>query len=362
MSEEKIYGDFGTYVSLTAFLVTGLLLIWSGVNYVNGYWHFMTTDPNAYNLTKIIMSSFVAILALFMFSRYMITEGIMTLFISLSSLSFSIGSLLLNVSGYEVLDFMLSIGIYIASFMLLHRGNHMLGTAGLCLAVSISFAYLIKTDGLNVVTGGGLLASGIIMIYYASGNLILGDTGKNIMHVTQSHAAESAPKADGPYALTVVAGLYTFATMELLVGYQFIFVDYISIPYCVAEMLMALTLIMFAMFAVYKGMIPEGTLILMFGLSCLTFSTVALSGFSSSFLVDLMISAVIVVIGVAFVIRKDRMLGISALLFSAGGFTEVAGYYLPGGILILAAGAIMFYYAVSRWIVMETGTEPLRVF
>ena len=271
--DEKVFGDEATFLSVTAFMLIGLLMIWAGLNYLNSFWDFMEVDDGAYDVTKLIISAFVLIFSIHMFSRNLVTEGMVVMFTGISSLSFSLGALLLNVQGYEVLDILFSIGIYIAAILFIGRKNYLLGIASLSFAVSISFAYAIKTDGLNVLVGAGLMMSGLFFAYYSFGNLILGETGKNIFHVTQNKISAIAEKdRDRPFELVIVAGMYTFATLALLVGYEFLFVDYTSVPYCVAEFFLSLAVMSFALYALVRGMIPEGIMMLMFGLSCFIFA------------------------------------------------------------------------------------------
>jgi len=361
--EKKVFGDEATFLSVTAFLLIGLLMIWAGLNYLNGFWDFMEVEDGAYDVTKSIISAFVLVFSIHMFSRNLITEGIVVMFTGISSLSFSIGALFLDVQGYEILDIIFSVGIYLAALMFISRKNYLLGIASISFAVSISFAYAIKTDGLNVLVGAGLMISGVFFTYYSLGNLILGETGKNIFHVTQNKSTSISNEGrDRPFELVIVAGMYTFATLTLLVGYQFIFVDYTSVSYCVAEFFLSMAVMFFALFALVRGMIPEGIMMLMFGLSCFIFATVVIFGYVPSSLVDIISSIVLGITGVAFLLRREIMLSTISFLFFVGGITEsIFHLYVLGGVFITIMGMIALYYAVSKWITMETGKKILPV-
>lgn len=361
--DEKVFGDEATFLSVTAFMLIGLLMIWAGLNYLNSFWNFMEVEDGAYDVTKSIISAFVLVFSIHMFSRNLVTEGIVVMFTGISSLSFSLGALLLNVQGYEVLDILFSIGIYIAAILFIGRKNYLLGLASLSFAVSISFAYAIKTDGLNVLVGAGLMISGLFFAYYSFGNLILGETGKNILHVTQNSRPVAVEEdRDRSFELVIVAGMYTFATLTLLVGYEFLFVDYTSVPYCVAEFFLSLAVMAFALYALVRGMIPEGIMMLMFGLSCFIFATVVIFGFAPSSLIDIITSLVLGITGAAFLLRKEVMLSVISLLFLAGGILEaVFELYFLGGVFISIMGILAMYYAVSRWVLMETGKEILPI-
>lgn len=357
--EEKIFGDETTFLSVTAFMLIGLLMIWAGLNYLNGFWHFMEVEDGAYDVTKSIISAFVLIFSLHMFSRNLVTEGIVVMFTGISSLSFSLGALFLNVQGYEILDIIFSIGIYIAAVLFIYRKNYLLGIACFSFAVSISFAYLIKTDGLNVLVGAGLMISGVFFTYYSFGNLILGETGKNIFCVTQNKKfVGNESDRDRPFELVIIAGLYTFATLVLFVGYQFIFVNYTSVPYCVAELFLSLAVMFFAVYALVRGMIPEGIMMFMFGLSCFIFATVVIFGYAPSSLIDIITSLVLGIVGIAFIVRREIILSSVSLLFFFGGITEAVFHmYVLGGVFITLMGIFAMYYSVSRWVFMETGKE-----
>ncbi|UAL08114.1 MAG: hypothetical protein KRP56_02385 [Candidatus Methanogranum gryphiswaldense] len=361
--DEKVFGDEATFLSVTAFMLIGLLMIWAGLNYLNSFWNFMEVEDGAYDVTKSIISAFVLVFSIHMFSRNLVTEGIVVMFTGISSLSFSLGALLLNVQGYEVLDILFSIGIYIAAILFIGRKNYLLGLASLSFAVSISFAYAIKTDGLNVLVGAGLMISGLFFAYYSFGNLILGETGKNILHVTQNSRPVGVEEdRDRSFELVIVAGMYTFATLTLLVGYEFLFVDYTSVPYCVAEFFLSLAVMAFALYALVRGMIPEGIMMLMFGLSCFIFATVVIFGFVPSSLIDIITSLVLGITGAAFLLRKEVMLSVISLLFLIGGILEaVFEMYFLGGVFISIMGILAMYYAVSRWVLMEAGKEFLLI-
>ncbi len=361
--DEKVFGDEATFLSVTAFMLIGLLMIWAGLNYLNSFWDFMEVDDGAYDVTKSIISAFVLIFSIHMFSRNLVTEGMVVMFTGISSLSFSLGALLLNIQGYEVLDILFSIGIYIAAILFIGRKNYLLGIASLSFAVSISFAYAIKTDGLNVLVGAGLMMSGLFFAYYSLGNLILGETGKNIFRVTQNEMSAIAEKdRDRPFELVIVAGMYTFATLTLLVGYEFLFVDYTSVPYCVAEFFLSLAVMSFALYALVRGMIPEGIMMLMFGLSCFIFATVVIFGYTPSGLVDIITSLILGITGIAFLLRKEAILSAISVLFFIGGISEAVFHmYVLGGVFIFVMGILAMYYALSRWILIETGKDILRV-
>lgn len=360
--EEGEYGDRNTFLAVTSFLLVGFLTLWAGVKTLNGIYEFTVIDSGAYDVTKIIISGFVIFSAFNMFSRGLITEGLLVTITGISSISFSIGTLLLNVQGYVMLDLFLSIGIYLCAIAFLNRRNYLLFLASLLFAISISVCNFLPTENQAIFASVILSLSGVLFIYYSMGNLILGETGKNLLGVTQNKKNANVEHKDKPYELVSIAGVFFFSILAILVGYQFIAVNYISITYCVAEFSLSAAVIIFAMYALTKGMIPEGTMMLMFGISCFTFATVAMVGYVPSFVVDFFTSVVIGVASIAFLLRREWIMFAATFCFCVGGLAEAlfSEYYIAG-ILIVATGIFLLYYSICRWLYLESGKAYLPI-
>lgn len=352
---EEIYGERTTFLSVTAFLIMGLLLIWAGTNYLNTFWHFMTVDPNTYQITKLILSCFVVVFAWNSFSKFLITEGIVVLYIGISSAVFSIGMMLFGIEGLNKLDALFSIGIMIAA-VLIFRRNKFVSLSAMILGCTMSVPYVFGYHGDSILMGLGLLFSGVLFMYYALGNLLYGETGKNIFHITQNDVGTSVSmNSKQAYVIIVIPCMITFSLLQILVGTQFLIVDDASLSYCVAEAFMSLAIIIFSVYGMFRGIVAESLMMFMFAISCFVFAFVALSGFEPTPVVDFIMSIVLLSIGIVFVMREDFLLGTGALIFATGGFMESAFMlYQIGEWMIIAAGLISLYYPIHRWIMFET--------
>ncbi len=357
---EEIYGDRSTFMSVTAFLLMGLLLIWAGLNYLNGFWHFMTVDADTYQITKVILSLFVLLFAVYSFSKGLVTEGIVVMFTGLSSTVFAFGSMFFGVAGLNRMDALFSIGILLASLLFYGR-NRFVAVASLLLGLTMAVPFLLGYRGESLLMGMGLLLSGILFMYYALGNLLFGETGRNLLRVSQNdRCLNFADDRERAYVLAIVPGLFTFALLQVLVGLQFVMVTDLSLSYCVAEALMSAAVIFFAVYGLSRGVVAESMMMLIFAVSCFVFSIVALSGAVPSTVIDGLMSVVLLVAGLVFMYRHDRVLGAGALIFALGGFLEALFHiYVPAGYLIIAAGLLSLYYSIDRWVVLETGYRLL---
>ena len=355
------YGDTSTYLSVAALLLMGLLLVWAGVCYLNNIWNFTSINDDTYQITKLILSIFVFISAWYSFFRCLVTEGIVVMFTGISSTVFSLGSLLYGLEGLNRLDALFSIGIIMAA-LLFHRRNKFLGCASFILGLTMCLPYIFNYTGQSTLMGLGLLISGMLFMYYSLGNLLYGETGKNMLRVSQNRNNNSVINSKSVYVLTIVPGLLSFALLQILVGLQFILATSISLSYCFAEALLSLAIMIFAIYGLFKGIIAETIMMLIFAVSCFVFSFVALSGAYPSTVVDILMSVVLFATGFVFMIRKDYILGCSSLLFSIGGFAEgLFAFYILAGTLIIIAGLLSLYYSLDRWVVLETGYRLLSL-
>ena len=356
----EYYGERTTFLSVTAFLMMGMLLTWSGLYYLNDFWHFATIDPITYQITKLALSIFVLLFAAYSFSQGLVSEGIVVMYTGLSSTVFCIGTLFIGVEGLNRMDALFSIGI-LMSALLFYGRNRFVAIAALILGLTMSVPYVLGYRGESILMGLGLLVSGILFMYYALGNLLYGDTGKNYLKVPQNdRSVDFKDDRSKAYTLAIVPGLFTFALELILVGLQFIMVSEISLSYCVAEALLSSAVIIFAVYGLMRGVVTESVMMLIFGISCFVFSIVALSGSSPSLFVDVLMATVLSFTGLVFLSRHDYVMGIGSILFAVGGFMEALFLlYHPAGCLIVASGVIFLLCAMDKWVIMETGCRLL---
>jgi len=362
-AEAEIFGEKTTFLSITAFMLAGALALWSGLFYLNADWQFMTVDPAAYHFTRIFLAVFVLMFALHLFFREIVTEGLVILYTAVSCAAFSICALVLGLDGDATTDAIMAPGILLAALMFFHRRNYLLGAATIAFTVAFVLGQLFGSAAGHQATGVCLVAAGVLYIYYACGNLILSETGRNLLRVTQNQVLPpEAPDRDHAYELVAVAGFFVFSTLMIQLGYQFAAVPTPSRSICVAELFLALTAVGFAVYALVRGIVLEGTLMLVFGLSCSIFSAIVLVGYTPSLAVDFFVGVVAVVVGISFVLRGERLLMVGTLLLAAGELTAtLLGAFVLGGYAILAGAVCLGYFAVSSWIVLETGRDLLPV-
>ena len=359
--EHKVYGDTSTFMSVTAFLFLGLMIIWTGVYYLNSLWNILEIDSESYHITKLIISLLTLIFAWNIFSKSMITEGLLILIASISSIVFSMGSLLFDAKGYGLLDILFALGIFISALIILRKKNYIICIASIILAFSMSLMHIYDS---SVIIDVLFIISGLMYTYYAFGNIIYGETGKNIFRVTQNIVMEKDERIhDRPYELSIVVGLYLFATLIIMIGIEYFLISEDVLSYCLAEVTLAASIMAFAIYALIKGIIAEGMMMLIYSVAGFIFSFIILSGYAPTDYVDIIMCIVMLACSISFLIRKDYMLFVSTFLLFIGEVLELSipELYEINGIMLMLSGAIMIYYSVSRWIVVETGKEILPV-
>ena len=90
--------------------------------------------------------------------------------------------------------------------------------------------------------------------------------------------------------------------------------------------------------------------------------TVVIFGYTPSGLVDIITSLILGITGIAFLLRKEVILSAISVLFFIGGISEAVFHmYVLGGVFIFVMGILATYYALSRWILIETVKDILRV-
>jgi hypothetical protein len=183
---------------------------------------------------------------------------------------------------------------------------------------------------------------------------------------------ECGEEHDVWYAVTMTAGILILGILELFMGtynlnasYNFWNMGFDS--YSVAKLVIALVVIAIGWYGISNGIVPEGLVMLLFGTSSAAFSlSAAMGGLVGLDYLDVFIGIGLLVVCVAFVIRKEILMTLATVVIALGSiiypFLTGDAYNILFGVTAIVSGAIFVYLALSQVIYEETGEDILPLY
>lgn len=330
-------------IAMVAYFIMGVVTAWSGFYYLITHYNIEFLDYEPYQVTKLILSGCLLLLSLLMIKGPHMTTAMLTLFVAVSTFSFSFSALFMDIEGDPILDILLSIPIMAISFFNYHNGRSFRGSAIFILALSMLLSSSVSNPELNPLEGLAFIISGIMM-------MLIG-----IFSLVRGNKAESDDNRDYGFEMVAVAGFLLMGIYAILSS-----VDVYDMRYYVVALTLAITITSISLQGLLDGILVESLIQFMFGFSGILFSIGRMFGGEGYVITDLAIASVIGVCAIMLVLRKQYVIGIGTGLFSLlviPGFIFEQGVSWGIGSLIMAP--FIMYYSISRWIYIETRKEIL---
>lgn len=340
---------------LAAFVVTGLLLFWSGLNYLNSFYDFMGTGNGAYNIVKLTITVFVIALGIASTSVGRFTEGISITCIGLSSIAFSITSMVFDVDGLTLLDVLISIPLFISTIIYAHRKQHLRSIASLILGLSLSYPFIADLSGMTEIVGIGTMVSGLLYAYVGMEGLIVEDNRKKNKSAKKDWIEKLGN--DPAYEMTVIPCFFILGLLSIMSALS----DNSSIEFAVASASLSIIIIAMAIRGLIGGIILEGVVALMYALCSMTYAIVVMADCTMIPLIELLFAITILCCGIGFILRKEFVPGIGFIIFgivTAIIWTFDADMSWEYGSYILAIFTLA--YSTYRWLVYTTNGYVMK--
>ncbi len=227
-----------------AHLTIGILATWCGANYImmaTGHYDYY----DVYHHVRIAICTFALLFVPGLLSRGMLTEGMMSMYVAISSLAFSLSEVIFGESGAVELEMIFAISIGMTALMLLRKRCWMISFV----AMTITLVYVIPpltNTGPTIPLGLLALSAGIMLMIYSMLGIILGERGDEILFRMRDSLPTSG--ADYVVVLMTTVGMFTVSLLGLA-GTLFEH----STPYALPGLFLAIVSSVFAIYGTFMG-------------------------------------------------------------------------------------------------------------
>ncbi len=348
--------SIGAIISGTSLF--GMLMIIIGIYHIslNG---IFPTDRDTYDITKIIMMSFVLCIGLYALNQKATMEGISMILVGISTVASSAANLMNGQTDLQLLNFLLGIGLLITTIAFYSRKDIVLaigtGTAAFGFLLSPAF------EDPSMLMGITATISGFMYLAYGFHAWYTVCTDNKRYPWEEDELAHSADIAVG------TAGFMVMGVLSILVGVYYlnkdlnlIFID--PTTYNITKILMSVVILYYAGLAIRKGSITSGMMSLFFGSSTLTFSVCAMMGLGGLEIADIMLGIGMLTASVIAYKEKNMstsMVGFLVFIaFSIYPFLKGDIVYWIVGAPIFIIGLILLFDSIKNIYVLEI--EPYK--
>lgn len=363
MDEQRVDPSFALITGVP-FLMMSMLLFWAGLFGFKGYLDIFTViTPQAYHIIKIIFSSVVILFSIITVRSGWLTEGMVFMFIGVSSLSTSI-SAGLRLAEVEQLDVIYGLMIMACSVFMFRRKAIFRALASLFVGLALSIHYLVP---LNIELFGPslLVLSGILYFLYFGYVMYHTDDDKSFVS-ERDKKGEKEGYVNDIYEMVVIVGCISIGLLFLFDGCALVAgLEIGKTSIIVSMMMISFVATAIAIYASMKGELAEAVLIMMVSISYLFTSMSLIGGFETApVAVEFITSLVIFPTMLSFYKRKNIILFVIATLAFIQGvfmvFMNIDFHFVSWYMII--EGALCSYLAVSVWMIVELKREILPVF
>ncbi|MFA6679968.1 MAG: hypothetical protein WCR96_05705 [Candidatus Methanomethylophilaceae archaeon] len=331
-------------VCIIGSLLAGLLIFFMGICYANDTLKFMPIDPHAYNIVKLVLSVIVLGYAVYAFRNKVLLEGFIIFLIGMSSLIFSMTYLIYSEGGLSILDIVFGVALVVMSLQVAKNRDWVLFVSVLTAGIGFILAGL-NTGG--VTEGIFLLFSGAVMSSHAALQMMSAEISPNAVHCDFSDTI-----------LVESVGILVFGIACIVVGVWNLdnvipLWDEEANSYNMSKVVLSLAVLVFSFYAVRVGEFATGMAMILFGVSCLTFSiSIMVFGNSSVELVDVVFGMVFFVSSAILYFKGEKIKAAAFFLlfftttfyplFGGDAMYLVLGLPLIGSAVLLITSSIMF--------------------
>ena len=341
--------ESGYRICMMSFLIAGLVMLWTGFNYLLIFFRPDMLTPDSYNLLKLLLSLVLIIMSLLMFRRNILMESIMLMYTGLSLFSFSLAYLLIDGTGSYLMDGVYCIPILTCTLIFILNKERLMSLASVLLSISMVYPVIMGYDSESIVQALCVLASGVVLMHIGFYGLY-----SDRVVFRSIHAKMDDEKVNQMLASVCLFIMSTYCIYTYLAPYD----D----EFFVAASILAFISLLMSISCLQRGVSREGMAVFMYSFSSVIFAVWNLLGGTGYAITDLAGSCVIGVIGLVLLRKRRFGLGIPFIIFAAitvPGFMYPEGYCWKIGSIILAV--FLSYYCISRMIYIATGRKPLPV-
>lgn len=341
--------ESGYRICMMSFLIAGIVMLWTGFNYLLIYLRPDMLTPDSYNLMKLLLSSVLIVMSLMLFRRDILMEGILLLYMGLSLFSFSVSYLFMGGDGSYIMDAVYCIPVLVCTVIFIINRERLVSIASVFLSISMVYPVITGGDGESVLQGICIVASGLLLVHVGSYGLY---SDRVLFESTHVNMDESQVKD----MLTSVS-LFIMATYCI-----YTYLSPYNDEFYIAAAILALVSMFMSISCLQRGVSTVGIAAFMYSFASVIFAIWNILGGAGYAITDLAASCVIGVIGLVLLRDHRFALGIPFVIFgaiTAPGFLFTEGYCWKIGSIILAA--FLLYYCISRMVYIATGRKPLPV-
>lgn len=332
-------------VSMASLFIVGVVTAWAGFNYPMSYYGITIIDLKSYQVTKAILSVALIAMALNLVRSHHMNIGILAILTGISTCSFSVTNLIFHAEGDYLMDTFFAFPVMFISVMCITKGQRFMATAIGILSVSMLLTSLFVDSTISLIGGVGLIISGSMLI-------ILGLAG-----LIRNTRTEVERGRDYVYEMMSIAGFLFIVLYSLISTFE----TY-GTTYYVVSLLLSFVITAVSVMVLMDGILMEGIVQFMYGVSGLLFSIGRLSGGIGYVITDMGIAMVIGVCGLMFFFRRQYTLAIPCTLFS---ILILPGFFFEQGVswgfASMTMAPFLLYYSVSRWLYRDTGRQILPI-
>ncbi len=318
-----------------------------GAYYIDSQAGMRFTDPLTYDMTKLIMMSFVLVIGLYILSKRAVPEGLALILSGTSTVVFSAAALL---GGGEMtsLDILVGLFLLLPATAFAARGDGLLALGTGIMAVG-SITYPLVGDVSAAWLGAACLMSGTMSLLYgwSAWYTVISDNDRFDWQNDGKASAADAAVGSGGF---VVMGLLSLMVGMFYLNSALESIEIARAPYDIAKVIMSLIILYYAALSLTAGKITSGMMSTLFGLSTLTFSVSALAlRLGGVEALDFMLGISMLFASFAAYREKNTTMCTVAFLvffaFSIYPFLPDAVVYYSVGIPLLIIGAILSFKA-----------------
>lgn len=345
---DKSHASFNA--SLVSMIILGLSLIFVGVYDVNYVFNFIDFDYKSFVWSNSIFSVLLMLYAFYAIKSKIITEGILYMLASLSSVLITLIELY-NDPHVGFLMFFFIVGFFGCTIIFRRRGETALMVTSALFILYTIVANILPYD-FAYIYGVIMILCGAMLVFVGSSTIVEIDMGRitrtppKSMDVSNDVYPEMLENTVGSILLALISFLYVYAVYH---GYN------VSMSYYVFTTIVSILTIVIAVYGIYHGVIGQTVLMFLLALSKLIFTAFGYMELGSTTHVDLMFVVIFIPLIITFYVK--RMYAVS-LLTLATAITTVAqtftGYFFIVEFSMALTNIVAIYIALDMWFATET--------
>lgn len=343
-------------VPTACFIMLGFLLVimatWSLRSYIDPM-----MGQDTYNLIRTIMSLVTIIFAIEAMRCRCISEGILLLMAGLSSLIFSISEANFETAGLGITYIFFSAG-FLSSGYVFYKRKQFIITSGTTVFSIATILPLFMSGHYDLITGVGFMVAGLIFIVNGCYDTVKIGWGKELKRYIGYK--DLCNKKEYAHMLVSTAGILSFATLSMVLGYHVLDTSEHSTSLYVVKLLLSVVVVTFGIYALGHGIVAEGLMMFVLALSTFSAAVLSLAHIEFPASLNMILSIVYVALTIEFFMKKDGLLCMTCFLIFLVLFLESFTHQAASlELAITVLKAVSAYSAIAALLFFETGKEVL---